>query len=131
MPNPNALFVQSGCETGFNTGSLPSATDPCGGSPVSFAQGRNRFRGPSYFNTDLAIMKNTKIPGWEAGTLALGFQVFNVLNHYNFGIPDDSMSNPTFGLIFYGEQSPTGILGSGFNNSMGERMIQFKAELRF
>jgi hypothetical protein len=38
---------------------------------------------------------------------------------------------PAFGLIFYGEQSPTGILGSGFNTSMVEGMIQLKAELRF
>ncbi|PYV79981.1 MAG: hypothetical protein DMG96_02185 [Acidobacteria bacterium] len=131
VPNPNALFVQSSCETGFNSGHLPSAidpaTDPCGGRLVSFAQGRNRFRGPSYFNTDLAVMKNTKIPGWEAGTLALGVQFFNVLNHPNFGFPDNGSSNPTFGLIFYGEQSPTGILGGGSS----ARMIQLKAELRF
>src|SRR5258708_362092 len=84
-----------------------------------------------HFNTDLAIMKNTKIPGWEAATLALFFQFFNVLNHYNFGIPDDSISNATFGLILYGEQSPSGILGSGFNVSMAARMIQLRAELRF
>src|SRR5260221_8527426 len=42
-PNPTIfIFVQSGCETGFNTGRLPSATDPtdpCGGPFVSFAQG--------------------------------------------------------------------------------------------
>jgi hypothetical protein len=135
VPNPNALFVQSSCETGFNSGHLPSpidpATYPCGGRLVSFAQGRNRFRGPSYFDTDLAIMKNTKLPGWERSTLALGFQFFNILNHPNFGTPDNWSSNPTFGLIFYGEQSPTGILGSGFNTSMGARMIQLKAELRF
>ena len=135
VPNPNALFVQSSCETGFNSGHLPSATDPatdpCGGRLVSFAQGRNRFRGPSYFNTDLAVMKNTKIPGWEGATLALGFQFFNVLNHPNFGLPNLAISDPAFGLIFYGEQSPTGILGSGFNTSMGARMIQLKAELRF
>jgi len=127
VPNPNALFVQATCETDFNIGHLPSATDPCGGPLVSFAQGRNRFRGPSYFNTDLAVMKNTKIPGWESGTLALGFQFFNVLNHPNFGLPDDSMSNPTFGLIFYGNSPPTGILGSGGS----ARMIQLRAELRF
>ena len=58
-------------------------------------------------------------------------QCFNVLNHYNFGTPDDSVSNPTFGFIFYGEQSPTGTLGSGFNSSTGARMIQLKAEVRF
>ena len=129
LPNPNALFVQATCETGFNTGHLPSATDPCGGPLVSFAQGRNRFRGPSYFNTDLGVMKSTPIPGWEGATLALGLQFFNVLNHPNFGLPDIGSSDPTFGLIFYGNQSPTGILGSG--NAGGGRNIQLKAELRF
>ena len=131
--NAKALFVQAYCETGFNSGYLPSATDPngnpCGGAIVSFAQGRNRFRGPSYFNTDLALMKNTKIPGWESGTLALGLQFFNVLNHPNFGLPFPDISDANFGLIFYGNQSPTGILGSG--NAGGGRNIQLKAELRF
>jgi hypothetical protein len=127
VPNPSALFVQATCETDFNTGHLPSATDPCGGPLVSFAQGRNRFRGPSYFNTDLSVMKNTKIPGWEAGTLALGLQFFNVLNHPNFGTPTNSSSDPAFGLIFYGDTPPTGILGFGGS----ARMIQLRAELRF
>ena len=132
VPNPGALFVQATCETDFNTGHLPSATDPtdlCGGRLVSFAQGRNRFRSPSYFNADLAIMKSTPIPGWEGGSLALGFQFFNVLNHPNFGTPVDATSDPAYGLIVYGEQVPTGILGSGNNGSA--RMIQLKAELRF
>jgi hypothetical protein len=130
LPNPNALFVQSGCETSFNSGRLPSVTDPtnlCGGRLVSFSQGRNRFRGPSYFNTDLTVMKNTKMPGWESGTLALGVQFFNVLNHPNFGMPDNWSSDPTLGLIFWGDAPPTGILGAG----MGVRNIQLKAELRF
>jgi hypothetical protein len=76
-------------------------------------------------------MKITKIPGWESGTLALGFQFFNVLNHPNFGLPDLDISDPAFGLIFYPEQAPTGTLGSGFNVAMAARMIQVRAELRF
>ncbi|MGA9389989.1 MAG: hypothetical protein WBV69_06040, partial [Candidatus Sulfotelmatobacter sp.] len=28
-PNPGALFVQTGCETGFNTGNLPGSNGPC------------------------------------------------------------------------------------------------------
>ena len=64
IPNPNALFVQSGCETGFNMGTLPGPAGPCSGPAVSFAQGRNRFRAVHYFNTDLTLLKNTKIPGW-------------------------------------------------------------------
>jgi hypothetical protein len=31
---------------------LPGPTGPCSGPGVTFAQGRHRFRGPSYFNTD-------------------------------------------------------------------------------
>ena len=129
--NPNALFVQATCEIGFNAGRLPIPGDPCGRRVVSFAQGRNRFRGPSYFNTDLAVMKNTKIPGWENGTLAIGFQFFNVLNHPNFGFPDNWSSDPTFGSIFYMEQSPSSILGTGLNAATAARMIQLRAELRF
>ena len=128
-PSPNALFVQATCETSFNAGRLPSASDPCGGPLVSFSQGRNRFRGPAYVDTDFALMKVTRIPTWDNGTLALGLQFFNVLNHPNFGTPDNWSSDPTFGLIFYGEQAPTGILGTGNNGSA--RMIQLRAELKF
>jgi hypothetical protein len=127
--NPSALFVQATCETGFNSGHMPSGTDPCGGPIVSFVQGRNHFRAPSYFNADFTLMKVTQIPGWQTSTLALGFQFFNILNHPNFGTPDNISSDPTFGLIFYGEQGPNGLLGAGNNGS--SRMIQLKAELRF
>lgn len=95
--NPNAHFVQTGCETGFNKGTLPGASGACGGSAVVFAQGRNRFRGPGYFNTDVALMKNTKIPGWENGSLGIGVQFFNLLNHPNFGLPQNNISDPLFG----------------------------------
>ncbi len=130
-PNPHARFIQATCETDFNAGHLPAASGPCGGPVVSFSQGRNRFRGPSYFNADLAIIKNTRIPGWEAGTLAIGFQFFNAFNHPNFATPDNWSSDPTFGLIFGPEQPPSSILGSGLNAATAARMIQVKAELRF
>lgn len=136
VPNRNALFVQTGCEIGFNTGHLPGQPDssgnidPCGGPLVSLAQGRNRFRGPGYFNTDLAVMKKTKIPGWENSSLALGLQFFNVLNHPNFGSPDNGVSSPTFGLIGGEEQAPNGLLGTGYQFG-APRMIQLKAELKF
>jgi hypothetical protein len=126
-PNPNALFVQSGCETGFNTGTLGPSGSCAGGPAVSFAQGRNRFRGPSYFNTDFAITKFTKIPRWENAVLGIGFQFFNFFNHPNFGPPDNFLSNSTFGQISFLEQPPTGILGSG----APARMIQLKAQLKF
>ena len=132
-PNPQALFLQSACETGFNTGNLPGPSGPCSGPAVAFAQGRNHFRGPSYFNTDFAIMKNTNLPHWEGAVLGIGFQFFNFFNHPNFGFPDNwsSDSATSYGRIFYLQQPPTGILGAGFGGDISPRMIQVKAQLRF
>jgi hypothetical protein len=131
-PNPNALFIQSTCETGFNTGNLPGPSGPCKGPAVSFAQGRNRFRGPSYFDTDFTIMKSTKIHGWEKTTLAVGLQFFNFFNHPNFGFPDNAVSDSTFGQIGYLEQPPTSALGSGLlGGSASARMVQLKVQFQF
>ncbi len=130
-PNPEALFVQSGCETGFNTGKLPGPNGPCTGSSVTFAQERNRFRSPGYVTTDFAIMKSTTIPRWENGVFTIGLQFFNLFNHANFGFPDSSSSDVTFGRIFYEEQPPTSVLGSGLNANVSGRMIQVKAQLWF
>lgn len=130
-PNPNALFIQSSCETGFNTGNLPGSNGPCSGRSVSFGQGRNRFRGPGYWTTDVAIMKSLAIPHWGNGEFTIGFQLFNLFNHPNFGFPDMSSSDAAFGRIFYEEQPPTSILGSGLNANVSGRMIQVKAQIRF
>jgi hypothetical protein len=129
-PNPSAHFVQAGCETGFNTGNL-GPPGICDGPAVTFAQGRDRFRGPGYFNTDLAIMRNTKLPGWEKGVLGIGFQFFNLFNHTNFGFPAHNISDPTFGQISSTEQPPTSILGAGRGGDVTIRMIQLKVQLQF
>jgi hypothetical protein len=131
IPNPNALFVQSGCETGFNMGTLPGPAGPCSGPAVSFAQGRNRFRAVHYFNTDLTILKNTKIPGWENAVLGIGFQFFNVFNHPNFATPDNATEDGTFGQLLFTSQPPTSILGSGLGGDSSARMIQLKVQLKF
>ncbi len=129
-PNPNANFVQAGCETGFNTGHL-GASGVCDGPLVTFAQGRNRFRGPGYFNTDFTIMKNTKLPGWEKGTLSIGFQFFNFFNHHNFTFPSNDINDFLFGVVAFPQQPPTGILGSGQGGDVSARMIQVKAQIQF
>jgi hypothetical protein len=130
-PNPNALFVQVGCETGFNTGHLGPSGSCSNGPVVSFAQGRNRFRYPNYFDTDFSIMKNTKIPLWENAVLGIGFQFFNFFNHPNFGGPDNYSSDARFGQIYYMESSPTGILGSGLGGDASPRNIQLKVQIQF
>jgi Carboxypeptidase regulatory-like domain len=128
--NPNARFVQAGCETGFDRGTLPGTLGPCDGPSVSLPQGRNRFRAASYFDTDLSIMKTTKIPRWENATLAIGFQFFNLFNHPNFGLPDSNIASSTFGQIFYLEGKPNSVLGGG--SGIGAvRTIQVKGELKF
>ena len=137
--NPSALFVQPGCETDFNRGHLPGPSGPCSGREVSFAQGRNHFRGLGYFSTDLTIMKSTMIPHWENAVLRIGFQFFNILNHPNFGLPFPELSTPLLGVIGYMGQSSTTLLGNaqsstsavGTNQNGSARMIQLKAELRF
>jgi len=129
-PNPAADFIQPGCITDFNSGNLPNPldpSDPCGGRAVNFAQGRNRFHGPRYLSADLAIMKNTRLPGWENGQLGIGFQFFNVFNHPNFGMPDGFSSASTFGQIVYTASPPTGVYGRG----LSARMIQVKAQVQF
>jgi hypothetical protein len=135
-PNPNARFVQSGCETGFNAGNLPAATGPCDGRAVAFAQRRNRFRGPRYFNTDFTLMKTTKLPGWENGALGIGFQFFNIFNHPNFGNPNNNLTSALFGRS---TQTLANSLGSGgasggFNplyQICGPRSIQLALKLHF
>ena len=76
-------------------------------------------------------MKNTKIPHWENGVLTIGLQFFNLFNHANFGLPDNWSSDGIFGQVYYLEQSPTSILGSGLNANVSPRMIQLRAQIRF
>ena len=130
-PNPGALFVQTSCETGFNTGNLPWPSGICSGAAVTLAQGRNRFRGPGYISTDLTIMKNTNLPHWESAQLGLGFEFYNLFNHPNFGLPNSDMSNPSFGQILYTTQPATSLLGAGRGGDASARMIRLKLQLRF
>ena len=130
-PNPGALFVQTGCETSFDAGNVPGNKGPCSGSAVSLAQGRNRFRYPSYFNTDFTVMKETSLVGQDKVVLGIGFQFFNFFNHPNFGPPVNYSSDSAFGQIGTMEMPPTSIVGSGLGGDVSPRMIQMKAQIRF
>lgn len=130
-PNPQARFVQSTCETGFDSGTLPGSSGPCNGSAVHFSQGRNHFRAPGYFDTDFTIMKSTKLARRENVTLGIGLQCFNFFNHPNFSIPDNGIMDPTFGQILSPDAPPTSIVGSGIGGDAAPRMIQLKAQIQF
>ena len=133
VPNPNARFLQSQCETGFNQGNLgsfPACLNSPAGS-VALAQGRNHFRAPGYFDTDFTIMKITRLERWQNATLGIGLQFFNFFNHPNFSIPDNGIMDPTFGQILSPDAPPTSIVGSGIGGDASPRMIQLKAQIQF
>jgi hypothetical protein len=91
------------------------------------------FAGQATSTPIFAIMKNTRIPGWENAELGIGLQFFNFFNHPNFGFPDNWSSAPatSYGRIFYLQQPPTGILGAGFGGDISPRMIQLKVQSQF
>ena len=58
--------------------------------------GRNTIRGPGYQRVDFSITKRFPI---GATRLEFRGEIFNLLNHTNFGNPDTNISNPTAGVI--------------------------------
>lgn len=101
-------------------------------TPTGFGnQTRNQFRGPKFFDTDLSIIKNTQLPGWEKGQLGIGVQFFNLFNHPNFDQPVGDVGNSSFGTIINTVSVPTSILGSFLGGDASPRIIQITARLTF
>jgi hypothetical protein len=59
--------------------------------------GRNVVRGPGIQNLDLSLLKNFSIR--ESMRLQFRAECFNVLNHANFGLPENDLQSPAFGQI--------------------------------
>jgi hypothetical protein len=59
--------------------------------------GKNMVRGPRYFNTDVALLKSTRI----AGRVDVQFRAefFNIFNNVNFNAPNSNVSSAQFGRI--------------------------------
>lgn len=102
-----------------------------GGEGLFSTGARNQFRGPRFMNFDVALMKATKLPFWEGARLSLGVQVYNVLNHPNFGLPVNNASSPEFGEILNTVSSPTSIFGSFLGGDGSPRLLQLKAQFTF
>lgn len=76
---------------------------------------RNFLRGPGTFNIDAALQKS--FPVMERIQLMLRCELFNVLNHANFGQPGSNVSSPnTLGII---------------NGAADPRILQLGARLTF
>lgn len=109
-----------------------AAFSPSTATPTGFGnQVRNQFRGPRFFDTDLSVMKNTAIPGWENGQLALGIQFFNLFNHPNFDQPVADVANSQFGTVIRTVSVPTSLLGSFLGGDASPRLIELTAKLIF
>ena len=70
--------------------------------PFSYGNlGRNSLIGPSYQNVDFSMMKRTTLfsLGDQPWDLQFRWEVFNLLNHTNFGFPGGTLGNPTFGQL--------------------------------
>ena len=98
---------------------LPVGTTPAGDHFGNL--GRNVFTGPSFVNTDLSLVKNTKLT--ERLNLQFRTEAFDVLNHPNFGNPNLNPQSSSFGRIT-STRFPTGDFGSA-------RQLQISLKLQF
>lgn len=76
----------------FNTNAF--AQNPLGSFGTS---SRNMLEGPHYFNIDMGLGRSFTIR--EGQSLLLRGEVFNILNHPNFGLPNNNQSSGSFGQI--------------------------------
>ena len=85
------------------------------GQQISFGNlGRNTFRGPSIWNTDLSLFKNTTI--FEGLRFQLGVEFFNVWNHTNLTVPNIDFDDASFGR---------------FDGAYPGRIVQYRAKFIF
>ena len=94
--------------------------------------GRNSFRGPGFYNLDLSVAREFRLPKLgERMRLRIRADAFNFLNHTNLGNPDTLLTSPTFGVASFGRQGQS----SGFPaiSPLNEtpRQIQFSARIEF
>jgi hypothetical protein len=72
---------------------IPSANAPFGNV------GRNAFRTPNFWQWDLGVNKNFRIPVREGMMLQFRSEFFNLLNHTNFTAPTADITSAAFGTI--------------------------------
>jgi hypothetical protein len=78
--------------------------------------GRNAFRTPGFWQWDLGVNKNFKIPAREGMAVQFRAEFFNVLNHTNFTSPNCDITSAAFGTI---------------RSTYPPRQIQFALKLMF
>jgi hypothetical protein len=133
--NPVNIVTTNSTLTGVANTVRPNATGPIAilGSvdrwfdtsaltPVSgFGNlGRNIITGPGFNNTDLSVMKNTKLGDRMRAQFRAEF--FDLFNHANFGQPGNVVGSPSFGRIT-NTRFPTGESGSSRQVQLGMKLM--------
>lgn len=92
----------------INRGDRPNPTQgyfvrSCLTTPPAFAPfgnvGRNTARSDSYFNLDLAVQKEFRLPINEFTRIGLRAELFNTFNRTNFQAANPDITSPAFGTI--------------------------------
>ncbi len=116
--NPAGWFADKTVFVSPCVAAVPPATLPtCHPGNLS----RDAVTGPNFVNTDFSVIKNTKLT--ERFNVQFRGEMFDILNHPNFGNPVLTTTSGTFGQIT-STRFPTGDFGSA-------RQIQFSLKLKF
>jgi hypothetical protein len=59
--------------------------------------GKNVLRGPRYFDTDMALLKN--MPVEKDLSMQFRAEFYNALNNVNFNMPDAGLTDSAFGQL--------------------------------
>jgi hypothetical protein len=113
----------------------PPPTDADGNPLRQGILGRNALRGFGATQWDFAVHRD--FPVHERLTLQFRAELFNILNHPNFGPPVSDISNSSFGqsIQMLGQSMNSGNLGGGGFDALyqigGPRSVQFALKLMF
>ena len=108
---------------------LDSASASFNGFTQWSTQTRNQYHGPHFFDIDMALYKTFSLG--EGRSIGIGAQAFNVFNHPNFGQPDATLGDSTFGLISTMQGLPTSPYGTFLGYDSSPRSVQVSAKLQF
>jgi TonB dependent receptor len=104
----------------FTAAQLALFSVPAAGSIGN--SGRNTFRGPGFFNTDLSLVKKFRVTERVAATFRA--EAYNLFDTVNFSPPSVNLQTPqTFGII---ASTPIGAA-----NQSGARILQGALRIDF
>jgi hypothetical protein len=99
----------------FDCNNAAGSVTNAAGQTIRFGSlGRNTFRGPSIWNTDVSFFKNTYVT--EKTRIQIGVEFFNFFNHTNETVPTNNVTDGSFGRFF---------------GSFGGRVVQYRLKYIF